>query len=122
MREKLQSMGGIREEFTGIFVRFGIKTAWIGMQKTVLLSDIKNKHGKVVVDHLWFNMTAGFSKINLQEGDEVSFRGRVKQYLKGYAGHREEIQWEKPIEKDYKLSHPTNIRLIKRKNDQQIHL
>jgi len=34
----------------------------------------------------------------------------IKEYYKGYAGYKEEVQWEKPIEQDYKLSHPTKIR------------
>ena len=121
MRENLKDMDGRREEFTGIFVRFGSKRGWHGVQqKTILLSNIENRHGKIVAEHIWFAYTQGFAKIDLKERDEISFHVRVKEYCKGYAGYREEIQWEKPIEKDYKLSHPTNIKLVKREHQKEL--
>ena len=66
---------------------------------------------EVVTDHLWFNFTKGFSNIESQltEGVEVEFTARVKQYTKGYKGYRDDVY--KPIEVDYKLSHPTKIKI-----------
>lgn len=117
MREKLKLIDGERREFIGTFVRFGTKTGFRGYQKTtVLLQDIECTSNKsICAEHLWFNLTKEFAKVDLQEGDLLSFKARVKEYYKGYKGYREDVQWEKPIEKDYKLSHPTKIILLKRK-------
>ena len=59
-------------------------------------------------------MTKEFAKIDFKEGDVVGFQARVKEYHKGYRGCDEDIQCEKPIEKDFKLSNPTKVKLIKR--------
>ena len=99
----------------------GEKTNFKGyLEKTILLSNVHFANQKsILTDHLWFNLTKEFAKIDLKEGDIVSFHARVKEYLKGYKGHRyddEEYMNEHPIEKDYKLSHPTKVKLIKRVN------
>jgi|ERR1035437_1341536 hypothetical protein len=107
MREKLQQIEEIRTEFSGTFVRFGEKNGYLGPLKTILLKDVKDNDGNMVTDHLWFNFTKGFAKMNLQEDDTVYFNGRVKEYTKGYRGWREGV--ERNIETDYKLSHPTKI-------------
>ncbi|MCL2813861.1 MAG: hypothetical protein FWD23_04600 [Oscillospiraceae bacterium] len=110
MRKQLAEKVEERETFTGIFVRFGIKSGWRGPEKTVLLCEIKNAENKLVADHLWFNLTKSFEKLNLQENDVVQFDARVKEYEKGYKGYRDDVY--KPIEIDYKLSHPTKIKII----------
>lgn len=121
MRENLKNLEGLRKEFKGTFVRFGTKTNFKGYpEKTVLLEDVNcTIDKKISSDHLWFNLTKGFAKIDLKEGDIVTFQARVKEYWKGYKGRRydEEYLNEHPIEQDYKLSHPTKIKLIKRKSE-----
>lgn len=111
MRKELMSLNGERNVFTGEFSRFGTKQGYKGMERTVLLKNVKDFRGEVVTDHLWFNFTKGFANIEslLVEGVEVEFNARVKQYTKGYMGYREDVY--KPIETDYKLSHPTKIKL-----------
>jgi len=119
VRENLKKINGKRKTFTGVFERFGTKNNNFAgyQQKTVLLKNIKSRSGKeFFAEHVWFNYTKEFAKLNLKEGDKVMFDARVREYIKGYRGHREEVQWEKPIEKDYKLSHPTKIKLIGRNN------
>ncbi|WP_434644335.1 hypothetical protein PQ692_14875 (plasmid) [Thermoanaerobacterium thermosaccharolyticum] len=111
MRKKLKMLKGKRDIFYGTFVRYGTKSGWKGTEeKTILLSHIKDKSGKEITDHLWFNYTKGFQSLNLQPGDTVQFTARVKEYWKGYAGYRYDIY--KPIEKDYKLSYPTKIKKV----------
>ena len=51
-----------------------------------------------------------FERIDLREGDRVEFCARVKEYEKGYAGRRDDVY--KPVEIDYKLSHPTRVRKL----------
>jgi len=41
----------------------------------------------------------------------IQFDARVKSYIKGYRGYRDDI-YDKPLSIDYKLSHPTKIKKI----------
>ncbi|MCX7008757.1 MAG: hypothetical protein NTY53_16165 [Kiritimatiellaeota bacterium] len=63
-----------------------------------------------MADHLWFRATKGFLEVSLKEGDEVSFKARVKPYLKGYVP----LVGEDGQLKDWKLSNPTKIKVLKR--------
>jgi hypothetical protein len=48
--------------------------------------------------------------LRLQPGDLVQLAARVTTYTKGYKGRREDV-W-KPVETDYRLSYPTNVRKV----------
>jgi len=111
MREKLKQANGNRSIFEGIFERFGIKNSFGHPKHTLLLKDIKDNSGKVVTDHLWFNVGKRFDSLKLQAGDIVRFDARVKPYVKGYRGYREDV-YDSPVETDYKLSNPTNLRKV----------
>lgn len=109
MREKLREIGcEERHRFTATFSRFGTKNGFKGLVETVLLIDVKDANGNIVTNHLWFNKTKGFASLSLNEGDVVEFTARVDEYTKGYFGRREDVY--KPIEKDYRLTYPTNIK------------
>jgi hypothetical protein len=109
-RCSLRAKEGVRSLYTGEFVRTGIKHGYMGYVVTVLLKDVRDESGKIVTDHLWFNMTNGFSQANLQACDVVEFRGRVEKYVKGYKGWRDDVC--KPIEEDYRQSFPTKVRKV----------
>lgn len=114
MRQALKTIGKEeRHVFYGTFERYGTKTGYKGMLKTVLLIDIKNEDKQVVTNHLWFNFTKGFEKLNLQKGDKVKFNGRVQSYVKGYFGRRMDVY--APIELDYQIKYPTKISIVERK-------
>ncbi|MDD4377756.1 MAG: hypothetical protein PHH48_06440 [Eubacteriales bacterium] len=113
MRVEMCENEGNRGLYTGEFVRTGIKNGYKGILQTVLLKNVKDSSGKIVTDHLWFNMTKGFESLNLQVGDVVEFRGKVERYIKGYKGYRDDV--DKPLEEDFKLSRPTKVRRIKHK-------
>ena len=108
MREELEQLEEMRATFTGTFVRTGVKNSCGYLKDTLLLADLKDEAGKNVTDHLWFNLTKGFAALNLVPGDIVRFDARVKEYVKGYLGWRYDAD-DKPIEIDYKLSHPTKL-------------
>ena len=112
MRDELAKIEDVRAVFTGVFVRFGEKRGYKGPEPTILLKDVRDESGKVVTDHLWFNLTKGFAALNLKGGETVEFRARVKWYVKGYKGHVWEREIDAPLEDDYKLSHPTKICII----------
>ena len=105
----MRQANGIRATFSGIVERYGTKSSYGHPKPTLLLKDIKDGGGMIVTEHLWFNLTQGFAKLGLQPGDAVKFDARVKPYIKGYRGYRDDV-YDKPIEEDYKLSHPTNLR------------
>jgi hypothetical protein len=67
---------------------------------------------KVVADHVWFAYSKSFQLLRLQAGELIEFEARVKKYTKGYVNRRYQID-SKTI--DYKLSHPTKIRLVDRR-------
>ena len=105
-RTQLAPLYGERKRFSARFVREGRKRAYRGFgglgngyDATVLFSDIRDEQGRLVADHLWFNMTQGFEDAIMAEGEVVSFNARVDGYLKGY---------EKDTY-DYKLSRPGKI-------------
>jgi len=114
VRSGLIRLEDIRKTFTGTFERYGTRTNWNGFsEKTVLLVDIKDLSGKKVTGHIWFHLTKGFNGLGeLKKGTVIQFDARVKSYIKGYKGYREEVQWEKPIEEDYKLNNPTKIKIL----------
>ena len=113
MRNELAEIEDFRGTFIGTFARFGTKSGYRGPEPTLLLKDVRDGQDKLMTDHLWFNLTKGFGALGLLEGDIVRFDARVKWYLKGYLGRREDV-WDAPVEEDYKLSHPTRVELVLR--------
>lgn len=82
MREELRTIGSKgRHVFTATFVRFGFRNGYIGPVKTMLLQDV-TLDSKIVSDHLWFDLTKGFSDADLSPGDVVEFCARVSAYEK----------------------------------------
>ena len=112
MRQELKRIQEQRKTFIGTFKRYGTKSNWHGFpEATILLMDIKDNNGKIVTDHIWFKMTKGFESLGeLKKGNKIQFDARVKEYIKGYAGYKEEAQWEKPLEEDCQLNFPTKIK------------
>ena len=111
MRKILARSKGKRLVFRGCFDHFGEKPGWRGSpEKTVLLLNVVGEYGEPVCDHIWFNLTKQFDSLDLKHGDIVEFHARVKLYEKGYKGRREDVY--KPVERDYKLIFPTQIKKI----------
>jgi hypothetical protein len=121
MRKKLSELENQRKKFIGTFERFGFKRAYRGPDlQTVLLKNIKDENGNYLTDHIWFNLTKGFEKLMLKKGDVVSFEARVKGYVKGYMGYRDDV-YGKPIEYDYRLDRPTKVvKIAKAASSQKI--
>jgi hypothetical protein len=114
MREQLAERDGLRGEFTATFQRFGSKSAYKGPPVvTLLFVDVRDSAGAVVTDHLWFSTCKAWEDAALKPGDRVRFDARVKTYRKGYRGRREDDDLPAPG-LDYKLSHPSRIRVLNR--------
>lgn len=115
MRNELKEIDGERGTFTGVFIRFGTKTGFKGTEETILLKDVQDKEGNLVADHLWFNRTKGFEKLDLKTGDKIQFDARVKKYARGFKGKYSSILnsgMKKEERSDYKLTHPAKITRI----------
>lgn len=110
MRTKLRKINNIRSKFSGTFVRYGKKTFGVHETTTLLFHHITALDtGHFMADHIWFNMTVGFEALGeLKPGDVIKFEARVKRYVKGYKGYRDDVE-DRPIEVDYKLSFPTKV-------------
>jgi hypothetical protein len=112
VRSKLGKDIGLRKRFSARVVRFGKKVNYKGYsEETILLDRIADaESGEVMTDHLWFTFSLTFQKANPKEGDKIEFDARVKDYKKGYVNKQIGINNRK---KDFKLSHPTNINILK---------
>lgn len=112
MRTNLAKLGShSRFPFQGRFARYGYKRdvdrrGNEHFSPTLLLTDVQvqqENKWKPVTDHLWFNLTKGFSKLGLlNQNDLVLFNGRINDYYKGY--------FNQPRQHDLKLSYPTKIK------------
>jgi hypothetical protein len=112
MREELQKREGKRGTFTGTVKRFGSKPAYRGPALvTMLLVDVCDESGAVVTDHLWFVVRKQLAELNLQPGDKIHFTARVRRYIKGYRGRRDDYDLP-PVSRDFKLSHPAQIKKV----------
>jgi hypothetical protein len=113
MRKKLAEEVGARKKFRGVFARYGKKVNYKGYsEETVLVEQIVDAEtNQVMCDHIWFSLTKSFEKLNLTSGDVLQFDARIKEYKKGYKNNAYKIN---NTTKDFKLSHPTNISLVKK--------
>lgn len=115
MRSQLKNINNHRAKFTGVFVRYGKKHFKEHETTTLLFRNITALDtGRVMADHLWMNDTVLFQALGeLTPGDVVKFEARVTRYVKGYRGFRDIP--DKPVEVDYRLSHPTKVQLLQPK-------
>lgn len=109
MRKKLQAMGSNqRYTFIAKYGTIGYKRTFssidsVHYQPTIMFKDVEFE-GKAITDHLWFNYTKGFAKLQkLHDGDIVQFDGRISAYTK------------KGSKLDYDIERPTKIKLLNRK-------
>lgn len=115
MREKLKKLD-VKERFLfeGEFVRSGFKSYKNHFSPTFLIKNLKlvkeNDKKEFLSDHLWLNYGKNFLKLGkLKNGDIIRFNARVSDYYKGYFKE----------EKDFKLSFPTNVKLINKTDEEK---
>jgi hypothetical protein len=112
MRKELGKIEGTRTKFTATISKFGKKNNYRGLPSdTVLFTDVKNEKEEIIADHIWFVIGKTLSCVMDNLGKQVSFDARVKSYVKGYKGYREDVYRE--TKADYRLSNPTNITILK---------
>ena len=113
MRKLLSKEEGKRKKFKAVFERIGKKVNYKGYsEETILLKDVIDLEiNQVVTDHIWFLFSKGFEKLYPKTGMIIEFEARVKEYRKGYINKSLKINQSKT---DYKLSHPTKIKEVKK--------
>lgn len=111
MRKALGAVAGERMHFTATISRLGKKNNFRGApSETVLFTDVRNAAGELVTDHIWFTVGKTMSVVFGNLGKKVSFEARVTAYTKGYKGQG--LDMLKPKEKDFKLSNPTQVKIL----------
>ena len=110
MREKLAAKfkENEREKYKATFKRFGNRSGYKGVIRTILLLDVIDRYHNLVTSHLWMDCGKQFDKLNLSEGDFVQFHARVKTYQKGYQGYNEYGE-EGFSTIDYGLCYPSKV-------------
>ena len=111
MRKNLKKLNGERFNVTATFERFGSRNSYMGTEKTILLKDLM-KDDELLCDHMWFSCGKTFERLDLKEGDKISFDARVTKYIKGYKGRYAEEKGESWQQVDYRLERPTKARKI----------
>ncbi len=117
VRFQLRSLQGCRFRCRATVGRFGEKRAFRGPpQKTVLLLDVvQTRTGQKLTDHVWFTVGKWMTAANVRPGDVIEFDATVGTYIKGYQGHREDVEDAPPVRQDWRLERPTrvvNLRLV----------
>lgn len=113
MRKELKKMNNLRRVFTATVERFGRRNVnrlnkeviW-----TIVLKNITDKNGKLITDHVWFNLSKEFDRLNLREGDRIEFSARVVEYYKR--------NYQAKPEKDFKLEKLVGVKKIARTEDE----
>lgn len=115
MRKELQPLEGRRITFTGTFIRFGMfETKW-GLQKKVLLKNIRDFQGRRMAQHISLSEPSdvrvfeGFS-----HGEILQFSAVVCSYIKGYRGEKLELKLAHPMCVDYGIRDIQELRSVSR--------
>lgn len=122
MRKILGDLGsGERHTFQADFEKYGYKryhdasrgdlySATIVVRNVEIMDD--PDHPRMMTDHLWLNLTKGFSSLGLlKQGDRIQFNGRVSQYTKGFI-NKDKV--------DYELTYPSKVKLLNKRDVQPL--
>jgi hypothetical protein len=117
MRTTLSKNEGERKTFRATFVRLGKKKSFKGYSEdTILFQNIIDiVDNQRVTDHVWFTYTKTFEDAAIRDGDIITFDARIKRYTKGYINKALNLKKQTT---DFKLSHPTNVKVFERKSRQ----
>jgi hypothetical protein len=113
MREKLAAQNDQRKTFRATFSRIGKKKNYQGYSEdTILFTNVVDvATNEKITDHVWFTYSKSFESLNANLGDVIEFDARIKAYKKGYVNKALGFNQRR---EDFKLSHPTKIRLVKK--------
>jgi hypothetical protein len=114
-RAELEAFAGRKVEVEAVYVRTGIRTLNGRSFDTVLLRDVRStQSGAVLADHLWFNRGRIWRRAGLRSGDVVRFEARSIEYRTGHWGPDRLRRMEEPPRRDFKLTPPESLQVIRR--------
>jgi hypothetical protein len=99
----------------GVFARTGTKRKGTRIHHIVLLVQLREAEGGAfLADHVWFNRGSLWRQYQLKSGDVVRFSSRPTEYRTGYWGPSRLFQLEDPPRREYRLTPPTNLQVVRR--------
>lgn len=119
-RTNLEARVGCKIRVTAVFVTLSKRKADLDHRETVLLRDIRDAEtGFELTDHLWFNRGRLWKALALAPGDIVCFVARPIEYRTGYWGTNKLRQLDAPARRDYRLTPPEEMQVIRRARREQ---
>jgi len=109
-RERVYKYVNRRAEFSGVFVRFGVRK-FDGTQ-TALILDIRDGYGERIADHAWINDAEILENLNVCTGDQVQFNALIRVYRDG-----DSVEAHRPTEAVFKFENVLQVRLIHKKEN-----
>ena len=97
MSENQANQTETRAAFSGTFDRIGSKKGWRGPEQTLLVKNVINAEGQVVMGQVWLKSTEEFASLDLCSGDVIEFDARVNESASD------------PSKGGFRLSHPSNV-------------
>lgn len=108
MRDILKSRECTYDTYTGNYQKIvKHRNYYNKIGKSVLITNIIDKNGIFISDHMWIRYKKIFLKLNLKKDDLIQFRAKSISYLKrnNLSGNIDEL--------DYKLTDIRDIKLLK---------
>lgn len=115
MRKELQPLEGRRITVMGTFIRFGMfETKW-GLQRKVLLKNIRDIRGKRLAQHISLSEPSDVRVFEgFNPGEIIQFSAIVCSYIKGYRGEDLGLRLARPICVDYGIRDIQELRSVSR--------
>lgn len=108
MRDALSQVKG-HKTFQAVVDRISITKGYKN-RPTILLVDIKDRHGKLIADHVWMKYDEAFARIRV--GHVVEFKARIRSYTKRLKGKTVDgVRVNKKVQ-DYTFTQPKQIKVI----------
>ena len=105
----LGPLRGCRMTFHGTFEKIGYRNGFAGPEKRVVLKNLKDERGRVLVDKISIAYTKGFEDLGVvDDGATLSFKARVKEKIKEGCS----LDSERPVYWQFILANPTGIKVI----------
>lgn len=114
-RQVLEANAGRKLLVVAVYAAMGTKKVGNRAFHTVLLRWVREAStGTLLADHLWFNRGNAWRKAGLVHGDVIAFEARPIEYRTGYWGPDPIRRLDAPPRRDYRLTPPTEVRIVRR--------
>jgi hypothetical protein len=99
--------------FLGTFEKIGYRNGYAGPEKRVVLKNLRDKNGRILMDKITIAYTKGFEDLGVvSPGSTIIFEARVKEKIKGGCS----LDSERPVYWYFILANPTKISIMSEDN------